>query len=130
MKLVEPAIYELLKNLSDGRVYAMRAKQNSATPFIIFQKTDSERIRAINGPSGLVQAYIQVDCYDKGYYTAKTLAAQIETLLDGYRGTVYYDDTFVKIAGISLQNELDIIDQTDDPLLFRNTASYLVTYHQ
>lgn len=134
MKLVEPAIYELLRTLAAGRVYALRAPQNSTAPFIIFQRIDSERWRAINGPSGIAQVTIQVDCYASTYYAAKELAAEIEEILDGYRGTVSWGEgspqEFVRIGGVSLQNDSDLLDQTEEPFLYRNTATYLVTYNQ
>lgn len=134
MKNVEPAIYEKLKGLAGGRVYAMRAPQNSVTPFIVFQRIDSSRWRHINGPDGFNQASIQVDCYASGYYAAKDLGASVETLLDGFRGLVYYGTTsppsHVRIAGISLQQDMDILDETAAPVLYRNSATFLVTYSQ
>lgn len=134
MKLVEPAIYELLKNLAGGKVYALAAPDGENGPFIVFQRVDSERWRDINGPSGIAQAHIQIDSYAEKYYDAKALGASIEVILDGYRGTVSYGtdspQNTVAIAGITLQNDVDITDQTDEPILFRNAATYLVTYHQ
>lgn len=133
-KLCEPAIYELLNGLASGNVYFMRAPQNSTGPFIIIQRTDSERWRAINGPSGVAQAFIQIDAYASEYIAAKELGAQIESILDGYAGTVYHGNNspqdFVEIGGITLQNDTDIFDQTDEPFLFRSSADYLVTFNQ
>jgi hypothetical protein len=134
MKLVEPAIHALIVGLAAGQVFAMRAPDKAAGPFIIFQRTDSERWRAINGPAGIAQAYIQIDAYENEYYAAKELGAAIETILDGYRGTVYHGtdspQESVEICGVTLQNDLDIFDQTDEPFLFRCSATYLVTYKQ
>lgn len=134
MKLVEPAIYELLKTLAAGAVYAMRAPQGATGPFIIFQRVDGERWRHINGPTGICQASIQIDCYATDYYESKELATEVEEILDGYANTVYYGDEspqeFVKIGGISLQTDADLFDQTDEPFLFRSSSTYLVTYNQ
>lgn len=134
VKIVEPAIWELLKGLASGAVYFLRAPQNAIGPFIVIQRTDSTRWRHINGPSGIAQAHIQIDCYDNTYYTAKALAASVETLLDGYDGIVYYGTNSpresVEIGGISLQNDLDTLDQTDQPVLYRNISTFLVTYKQ
>ena len=134
MKNCERGIYELLKNLAGGRVFLLQAEKNCAAPFIVFQRTDSERWRGINSPSGMAQAYIQVDAYAKDAYTAKDLALEVESILDGHRGVVYHGNgspqDFVRIAGVSLQNDFDTLDQTDEPVLFRNTAVYLVTYEQ
>lgn len=134
MKLVEPAIYHLIKNTAPNKVYAHAAPNGETGPFVTFQRVDSVRWRSINGPSGTAQAYMQIDCYAQGYYDAKELGAAIETILDGYRGRVYYGtdspQESVFIAGITLQNDVDVTDETDEPLLFRNSATYLVTYHQ
>jgi hypothetical protein len=134
IKLVEPAIYELLKTLAGGRVYALRAEQNTPTPFVIFNRTGSDRWRAINGPSGIAQAYVQVDAYGADYYEAKELAAEIEDILDGYSGTVTYGSDspadFVKIGGVSLENDVDLLEQAAEPFLYRNSMSFLVTYEQ
>lgn len=128
--MMERALFELLKTLASGRVYALRAPQSSKTPFVIFQRVESERWRSINGPSGIVQARVQIDVYADAPYDARDLAAQIEGILDGYRGTVNYDGGSVRIGGVSLEDESDLIDQTEEPLLFRNTARYLVTFAQ
>lgn len=134
MKLVEKGIYELIKNTAVNKVFAMAAPDGETGPFVIFQRVDSERWRSINNPSGIAQAYIQIDAYAQGFYDAKELGAAIETVLDGYRGTVYYGtdspQESVFIAGITLQNDADVTDETDEPLLFRNSGTYLVTYHQ
>lgn len=133
-KYPEPALVELLNNLAPGKVYMMRAPQNETGPFIIIQRVDSDRWRSINGPSGMAQANIQIDSYAKKYTTAKDLGAQVESILDGYKGVVYYGDEspseFVRIAGASLQNDIDIPDQTDEPFLFRNSMVFLITYEQ
>jgi hypothetical protein len=132
--VLEKGIFELIKNKASGRVYAQLAKQTNDVPFIVFTRTNSEKWRHINGPDGITQATIQIDVYSHGYYETKALAKELEDILDGYRGTVHYGSNspqdYVKIAGLSLQSDVDLIDQEDEPILFRNSASYLATYHQ
>lgn len=134
LKLVEPAIYELLSALAGGQVYALQAPQNVSGDFIIFQRLDSDRWRAINGPEGIAQASFRIDSYSPSFYTSKALGAQVEEILDGYSGTVLYDigngEISIDIGGITLQNDSDILDQTDEPQLYRNTMTFLVTYTQ
>lgn len=133
MKIAEKAIYELLKGFVSNRVYGLRAPQNATAPFIIFQRVDSTPWRAINGPDGITQATLQIDFYARDYYTAKELAGDCAAILDGFRGTVNITSDSpsesIRIAGISLQNDIDILDQTDAPLLFRVSATYLVTFY-
>jgi hypothetical protein len=132
--IVDSGLYELLKGLAGGRVFFLVAKQNETTPFIIIQTVSSDRWRDINDPSGMAQATVQIDCYADTFMDAKQLSGQIEAILDGYRGTVSYGATSpqstVRIAGASLQNEFDTLDQTAAPRLFRNLSTYLVTYQQ
>ena len=134
MKTVERAIYEKLKTFASGRVYAMRAVQNATAPFVVFQRTSSDRWRSVNAPSGIAQARIQVDVYAETYYEAKDMAASIEAVLDGLRDQVNYGDNspqdFLKIAGISLETDVDLFDQTEEPFLYRNSATYLLKYEQ
>lgn len=134
MKYVEKAIFETIKTLASGRVYGLRAPQNVTAPFIVFQRIDSERWRHVNGPTGMAQATIQIDAYAETLFAAKDLGLEIEDLLDGFRDTVYYGSDspqeYVRIAGVSLQSDDDLIDQTDEPFLYRNSATYLVTYEQ
>jgi len=133
-KQVEPAIVELIDSVIPNKIYHMRAPDNTSGEFIIIQRTNSERWRSINAPSGMVQAEIQIDAYAATITRARAIGAEIETILDGYMGVVSYgnDDPqiSVDIAGISLQNEFDTFDQTDTPMLYRNLANYLVTYKQ
>lgn len=133
-KVVRRAIDKLLEDIADGKVYASRAPDNAVAPYVILQRPSSERWRSINGPSGMAQATIQIDVYHSTSYAAEELAGDIETILDGYRGVVYYGDdspqASVRIAGVSLQSDADFFDQTEKPFLHRVTGFYLVTYEQ
>lgn len=132
--VVEYAVHELLSGLAGGRVYAIIAPQNVTAPFITFQRINGERWRSANAPSGLAQVTMQIDCYAEDFYSMKSLADSVENILDGYRDTVYYGSgspqSSVRIAGITLQDETDILDQSEEPFLFRNTTTYLITYEQ
>lgn len=138
MKTCEPGIDQLLKDVAAASenepIYALRAPDNAKGTFIIFQRVDSQRWRSINNPSGIAQAQLLIDVYAEDYYIAKTLAGKIENALDGYSGTVYHGENspqdFVEIGGITLQNDIDILDQEDEPVLYRNSARYNVTYNQ
>jgi len=130
-----PIFPALLNALVTGeKVYAMQAPQGDAGPFIIFTRVTSERWRSANGPSGVAQETWRIDCYDTDYNAAKALSALAEETLDGYRGTVYYGGNSpqdsVRVAGISFQGGFDIEDKTDEPFMYRDSATYLVTYHQ
>lgn len=133
---IERALYNKICELSgvSNRVYAMRAPQNATAPFVVYQRADSDRWRHINGPSGMVQITMQIDIYAATYAQSRSLAVQLEAILDGFRGEVGYGSNSpvdkVRIAGISCQTDVDLIDETDTPLLYRVSADYLVTFEQ
>lgn len=139
-KIVEPAIYELLKGLVTGqKVYRLVAPQGENGPFIVYQRIDRDmfgknHLNRQAGQPGTVQAFVQVDSYAKETDVAAALGAQVEFTLDGYSGTVEYGNDSPKdsivIGGITLQNEVDLLDETDEPFLFRHSAVYLITYNQ
>lgn len=128
MKIVEKALVELLSAIPN--VYVHIAPQNLTDDFVIIQRTTSQRWRSTKAPSGIAQATIQIDCYSKTYYGSKTLGGQVETILDGFRGVVTHDSVNYRIGGLSLQSDGDLLDQSDEPLLFRNILTFLVTYDQ
>ncbi len=134
MKYAVDGVYELLKDLVSNQVFVMKAPDNTKGDFIVIQKTDSTRWRSIKAPSGIAQANIQVDSYSNTFYTARDIASQVEVILDGFRGTVSYGGSIpqdtIKIGGISLQNDIDLIEQEEEDTLYRVSASYLVTYEQ
>lgn len=109
MKIALPAIYEILKGLTQvggpatPRVYASRAPQNAPQPFIVFQEIDSLRTRSINTQDRIAQAYIQIDAYAALPFDASALGAAVETAMVDYRGTVEYGSNsprdLVRICG-------------------------------
>jgi len=139
---LERAIYAKLMTIafsgnspaSDNRLYHLRAPQNSPAPFVIFQRTASDRWRHINGPTGMVQVTMQIDTYAETSYSARELAELIEGALDGFSGVISYGSnspqSTLRIGGISCQSDVDLIDQTDEPFLYRVSADYLITYEQ
>lgn len=134
MKYADKAFFTKLNAVSGlaNKVFQARAPQNQQPPFVVFQRSDSQRWRSINGPSGMTQTTFQVDVYARTALEAKDLALAIEGDLDGFRGTVAYGNTSpattLRIGGISHQGDFETIDQTDNPFLYRISADYLVTY--
>lgn len=142
MMIMEKALWQLIAAIpgldigagADARIYHTIAPQNAQDPYVIIQRVDSSRVRSINGPSGMVQATVQVDVYGQSRYAVKDRALLIESALDGYMGQVSITGTspmlVCKFAGISCQNDVDLFDETDEPQLHRVSSDYLVTYEQ
>lgn len=140
---MERALFEVIKGIAGlgvgsgstpdpYRIYAALAKKNAATPFIVYQRIETTQWRSINGPSGISQALMQIDVYDKLPLDVKETADKLAAALDGYRNTVTIPGTSpaqqIRFAGISLQNAVDIFDQTDQPFLHRVSMDFLVTF--
>lgn len=139
-KICEPAIFELIKTLvASEKAYWLAAPPNTPGPFLIFQEIDSNQfgkpvLNRTPGQPGTVQAFMQIDAYAATPAESKALGKSVEFTLDGYSGTVYHGSNSpqdsVVIGAITKQNDIDLEDRTDEPLLFRNSAVYLVTYNQ
>jgi len=134
VKILERALFTKLSSIENVDVFTARADDNITGDFIVLQRTDSERWRHINAPDGIAQAKIQIDCYSLDYWKAKEIAAEVEAMLDGFVGIVYYGDdspqNFVDIAGVTMQNDFDTFDNTEEPFLYRNLSNFTVTYKQ
>ena len=135
MPMLERAIHERLKALAGGKVYGLVAPDKAKAPFVIYNRIDSDRpARHLRGPSGMATAFIQVDAYAAEYYAAKEIGQQIEVLLNGFQGDIAYGDDspqqYVKIYSSALLNDVDVLDETDKPYLFRNSYQFSITYRQ
>jgi hypothetical protein len=134
LKIIEPAIEQLLKTLANGQIYHLRAPQGVTGSFIIFQQVDSDRWETLDGPTRVALSYQRIDAYAVNSYDAIKLGAQIEKILDGYVGRVYHGDDspqeYVDIADLKYQNTFDLLDDNEEPFMFRNSAVYLINYNQ
>ena len=109
--------------LVDDRVSWASRPQASALPAVCLSKVDSLPDYTMQGPSGLVQSRVQVDCWADTYGGARGLArfvsvaiSGIDTEINGYR-----------LRGGFLQGDRDFFDQaaggTD---LFRVSLDFII----
>jgi hypothetical protein len=76
------AINEVVGN----RISFNSAMQGAALPYIVLHVIDDQEDHTYQGPDGLSQGRVQVDCYGATYGQAKTLSRSVRGVLDGYRG--------------------------------------------
>jgi hypothetical protein len=130
MRGIAEAVYELLKSYASGRVYNLRAPQNETAPFIVFNVLETESDSALEGLTDYWTARLQVDVYSETIADAREISAQIVESLGSYQGIVYYGDGSPKDS-ISLvmihEKESELIDQTDEPLLYRSSGEWNLT---
>lgn len=132
MAVVEKAIHDLLTAatavaaLVSSRVYPLRAPDGVAAPFIVYQRISGVRWRTLSGACGIAQPRIQIDVYAATYAGAKALASAVRVALDGYRGIV----AGVRIGGITLETDQDLLEDDIDPVLHRVTMDFMVTHDE
>ena len=127
---IDQGLVELLQPVASGDIFAGIAPQDQRSPFVIYQRISGQKIRAINGPSGLSQTSFQIDAYSSSYTESRQLADQIRKILDGFRGTVTIGADSVRIGGVSMTEERDFIEDDPEPILYRASVDYLFTYDE
>lgn len=143
MASVQEALYAFLAadttvdGLVDGRIYPEMAPQAAALPYITYTVIDSPQYYHLTGPSGLVTARVQIDCWASGatgYATAWSVAEAVRnavgsgtTELDGYRGTT----SSVFIQKCALVDRRDLMEppiHADEKPVRRVSLDFLINY--
>lgn len=84
--------------LASTRLYWVQAAQGVAKPYATLQRVSGLRDTPMDGPSGLIESRVQIDCYGLTYAAAKTLARAIETAISGAaftQGSTYFQGCFL-----------------------------------
>lgn len=85
------------------RIFPITVPQDATLPAIAYQRVDSPRDMAHDGPSGLVWPRVQVTCIAARYETAKLLAREVRRALNGVQGTI----NGVAVGGVFVEDDLD-----------------------
>ena len=128
--IIDEGIVKLLEGVANGDTFAGIAPENQRSPFITFQRVSGDKVRAINGPSGLAQSTFQIDTYSKDYAECRQIADQVRKILDGFRGTVTIGSDSVRIGGVSMTGERDFTEDNTKPKLYRASVDYLFTFDE
>lgn len=111
---LEKGLYSMIAGASPqssagSRVYP-RIPQSPTYPLIRYQRITTARKHAIDGPVGVTDAIVQVDCIATSYSESKALADTIRTLLHFYRGS--WGTLTARL--VSLESDNDFNDQDGD----------------
>jgi hypothetical protein len=115
--------------LASTRLYWVQAPQNVAKPYATLQRISGLRDTPMDGPSGLVESRVQIDCYaagtpsSGGYNLAKSLARAIETAISGAsftQGSTHFQGCFLDAERDGYE-----ADATPDKL-FRVSLDFLI----
>lgn len=108
------------------RIYPLKLPQDDGLPAIRFQRISGERVRTLDGPTGLVRPRIQIDAYGKTYAEAKAVAEAVEALLDGYSGPAGTD----QIEAVSLETDRDLDENPLGEEAARVSMDFFVSYRK
>jgi len=78
------------------------AKDN--LPAVTYQQISGPRNHVMSGPTGLVSARFQINCWSKTYKGLREFANAVRTTLDGYTGTIFG----MWIQSVTLLDEGDV----------------------
>jgi hypothetical protein len=118
----------------------IRARLQAAVPGVAFDWNESlQGIRGLrgvmyrisggadyimDGPSGLAQARVQIDCHADTYSGAKALARQVRVALSGYRDSL-------RILGVFLDAERDLAPESGYGVLSgRVSLDFIIHYKE
>jgi hypothetical protein len=118
---IETGLVSMLSSVAGGRVFP-RVTQNTEFPAIRYQRITTTRTLAIDGPVGVTEATIQVDCMARTYADAKATADEVRGLLHGYRGA--WGTLIARL--VSLQSENDFYEQDGDRITHWVSQRYAV----
>lgn len=93
------------------KVYPVLAPESAIAPFIVYQRTGTQRDLAVDGTTGLVIASYRIDVYATSLKAAQNIANDIVTGLSQYEAA--------PINYIRIDNDHDASDLSGDPKLFR-----------
>ncbi len=72
--------------LAGGRVHPAALPQRPSLPALVYLRVSGVPTYDHDGPTGTVEARFQVSCWATRYGTARQLAAQVRSCLEGYKG--------------------------------------------
>ena len=128
------AIYNILANnsgvtaLVGTKMYPALADQRITGSRIVYTSVGGTNWPTLaDGQSRIANQRIQVDSYASTYESAQQLAAAVLAALDGQRGTF----AGIVVAGITRSTgPIDFVEQDADPILYRVSQDYHVTYRE
>lgn len=98
----------LQDNLENGvKVYPSRLPQDVTLPAVMYRRISGQRIRSIDGATGLAKPRFELNAYAESYVEAKNLANEMRTLFDGFRGVI---GAGTLVENIVFDNDQDTFD--------------------
>ncbi len=101
--------------------YAHVDWQDVETPYLVVTKISGVREHSHDGSSHLAHPRFQIAIFSTSYSSCKSIAAVIQTALQGYSGTM---SSGVDVGAIFYENETDLYDS--ETSLFQVITDYII----
>jgi hypothetical protein len=125
--LADPTINGLVGGL---RIHAVRLPQGQTASSIVYNRISETGDYHTQGPSGLAQTRMQVDCWAQTQDAAVVLASAVYDRLSGFSGPVNYGTNSpqdqIVVRGVFLDTGRE--DYDDVAQLYRMSRDYLIWY--
>lgn len=111
---IQTGLFTTLKGLVNNKVYPMVAPQNTAPPYITYQRISTFDTQTIEGTQSLDLARFQISIYSKNYIESVNLAESVSNAMSGKALKLshvedYESDTLLFSQKIDYQLSDDII---------------------
>jgi hypothetical protein len=120
-----------INDIIAGRVFPVNMKQGETRDSIVYTRITEFEAYHMAGPSGLVSARFQFDCWSQSTDRAQVLADLVKEQLGGFAGQIVLDTNspsanYVNVRGIFLVNGRDDYDSVT--MMHRMSRDYFVWY--
>lgn len=109
------------------RIYPVLAPQDIEAPYVVINKISGPRNHSMGGSSHLVNPRFQFSCFATTYAVAKQVSGLIQTVLQGYSGTLGGVGG-VAVNGCFYEDETDMYE--DDTKLFHVALDFKLWHEE
>jgi len=91
---IEQGLFQLITSDSNvnafvgASAYWILAPKGAIVPYIVLSRVATTDVYDTNGATGFRGALFQVDCYATDYYTSRSIALAVRSLLESYAGNL------------------------------------------
>lgn len=112
-----------ITDLVGERIDFIMASQEVAKPYIVITKIDSPRLHSHDGGDHLAHPRFQLSVFSTSYKESKEIAAALQTVLQGYKGTMGGAGG-VAVGAVIYEDETDLYEESTQ--LFHIACDYII----
>ena len=127
--MIEKKLVEKLQEVTglSNRVFPLIAKQGQEVPFVVYDRTATNRDKTLTGFDGLVEVSFQLDVHEKTYSNLKTVSQNVITKLKSFEGQTW--GTY-KIQSCEIDNEIEDYFDDDDVKWYVSFIDFTIIYKE